>query len=99
MASLHSKYYDDVLRVINQDDLLFTDYNACVKSLAECTLKTKLVLAYEEMFCNISGRWRVLPIVINGVSLFAVEKNGYVKKYCDTRKIAESECKKLNDTI
>jgi hypothetical protein len=40
--------------------------------------------------------WRVVPYKIHGVSLFSVEKDGYIWKYCDTRKEAQDYCDELN---
>ncbi len=40
--------------------------------------------------------WRVLPLDIFGVKLYAVERNGHIEKYCDTKKDAENYCKQFN---
>ena len=34
------------------------------------------------------NKWRVMATKIFGVQLFAVETDGYILKYCDTRKEA-----------
>ena len=42
------------------------------------------------------NNWRVLPMEIFGVKLYAVESSGYIEKYCDTKQDAEEYCKELN---
>ena len=40
--------------------------------------------------------YRVLPMDIFGVKLFAVECDGYIDKYCDLREDAQDRCDELN---
>ena len=40
--------------------------------------------------------WRVLPYDIFGVKMFAVESDGYIKHYCDTRADAQNYCDEYN---
>lgn len=45
-------------------------------------------------------KYFVVPTVIRGVKLFAVEEgDGYVLKYCDTKERAESFIKELENEI
>ena len=45
---------------------------------------------------NSSLFWRVVPYRIYGVSLFAIERDGYILKYCDTKDDACAQCDNLN---
>ncbi len=43
------------------------------------------------------NEWHVIPYLIRGVKLYAVENDfGYIEKYCDTRERAEEVCKELS---
>jgi len=43
-------------------------------------------------------KWHVIPYIIFGVKLFAVEdSNGYIEKYCDTKERANELKDLLNN--
>lgn len=42
------------------------------------------------------NKWRVLPMDVFGVKMFAVEQGNYTEKYCDTKQEAEQCCEELN---
>lgn len=45
------------------------------------------------------NNWRVVPYMIFGVKLYAVENNGYIFKYCNTRKDAQDCCDTKNGVV
>lgn len=40
--------------------------------------------------------YRVLPYLILGVKLYAVESDGHILRYCDDKEDALSQCDELN---
>ena len=43
------------------------------------------------------NKWRVMVTNIFGVQLFAVESDGYILKYCDTKEDAEMCIKEMEE--
>ena len=97
MAIYHNEAQDQVLRVLAEDKLSIGSYDACISSLSECVLKTKLIYTYKFMHEKLFSKFRIVPLIINGVSMFAVDRGGYVEKYCETKDDAIKECEKLNE--
>lgn len=90
------KIHEQVLCLLSSESISIYDKDRAEASLIECVAKSRCLFAYNEMLQEINKSFSVVPMLINGVKMYAVQSGQYTEKYCDDVGRAVKLCNQLN---